>query len=108
MGAIMSEWLERHRAILSTFVPFGLQASLVEPAFYGAVVNNYKIHRGGKKKSSYLKWEELIKEAIVSSLLDGKGLKPASPGASAARVRRDLRITRQDVMLHGTCTACRA
>lgn len=80
MGAIMSEWLERHRAILSTFAPFGLQASLVEPAFYGAVINNYKIHRGGKKKGSYLKWEELIKEAIVTSLLDGKGLKPANPG----------------------------
>lgn len=76
----MSEWLERHRAILSTFAPFGLQASLVEPAFYGAVINNYKIHRGGKKKGSYLKWEELIKEAIVTSLLDGKGLKPANPG----------------------------
>lgn len=83
MGAIMSEWLERHRAILSTFGPFGLQSSLVEPAFYGAVINNYKIHRAGKKKSSYLKWEQLIRDAIAVSLLDGKGLRPASPEIKA-------------------------
>jgi ATPases involved in chromosome partitioning len=79
MGAIMTEWLTRHRAILSTFAPFGLSASLVEPVFYGAVVNNYKIQRAGRKKNSYLKWESLIKEAIINNLLDGKGLKPASP-----------------------------
>jgi cellulose biosynthesis protein BcsQ len=78
MGAIMSEWLERHRAILSTFAPYGLQASLSEPTFYGAIINNYKIHRAGKKKGSYLKWEQLIQEAIKNSLLDGKGLKPSN------------------------------
>ncbi len=83
MGAIMKEWLDRHRAILSTFEPFGLQPNLVEPAFYGAVVNNYKIHRAGKKKGSYLKWEQLIREAISNSLLDGNGLKPASSAVKA-------------------------
>lgn len=82
MGSIMQEWIERHRAILSTFAPYGLEASLGEPLFYGAIVNNYKIQRAGKKKSSYLKWEELIKEAINTSLLDGKGLKPSSAHVS--------------------------
>lgn len=33
-------------------------------------------------------------------------LKPARPGASAAKVRRDRRITRQDIVLHGTCARC--
>jgi len=83
MGAIMKEWLERHRSILSTFAPYGLEASLAEPTFYGAIINNYKIHRGGKKKGSYLKWEQLIKEAMTLSLLDGKGLKPLNADVRA-------------------------
>ncbi|WP_127170037.1 ParA family protein [Xanthomonas sp. BRIP62415] len=81
MGAIMNEWLERHRAIISTFAPFGLQASHIEPSFYGAIINNYKIHRAGKKKGSYLKWEGLIKDGIISNLLGNKGLKPANQSA---------------------------
>lgn len=33
-------------------------------------------------------------------------LRPARSGVSAARMRRDRRVTRQDVLLHGTCERC--
>jgi len=33
-------------------------------------------------------------------------LKPVHRGSSAARIRRDLRITREQVLLHGTCKRC--
>lgn len=80
MGAILTEWIERHRAIIKTFEPYGLKINAAEPVFYGAVINNYKIHKAGKKKGSYLKWEEVIGEAIKSSLMAGSGgLLPASP-----------------------------
>lgn len=79
MGAIMTDWLSRHRAILKTFELYGLDVQASEPKFYGAIVNNYKIQRAGKKKGSYLRWEQLIGAAISNQLLDGKGIQPATP-----------------------------
>lgn len=73
MGAIMNEWLSRHELIVATFDPYGLKAPFATPKFYGAIVNNYKIHRAGKKKGSYLKWEQLIKDGIQNALLNGPG-----------------------------------
>lgn len=77
MGSIINDWLVRHRSIISTFEPYGLKVPHTEPVFFGAIINNYKIQRGGKKKNSYLKWEELIRNAIKESLLDGTGLRAA-------------------------------
>lgn len=81
MGAIMGEWLTRHGLIVSTFAPYGIKAPFTTPKFYGAIVNNYKIHRAGKKKGSYLKWEQMIQEGIVNLLLKGSGarLEPNNP-----------------------------
>lgn len=80
MGAIMNEWLARHEMIVSTFEPYGIKAPFTVPKFYGAIVNNYKIQRGGKKKSSYLRWEGLIKEGLTQLLAGESGgrLKPSS------------------------------
>lgn len=75
MGSIMNEWLTRHELIIATFDPYGIKAPFTTPRFYGAIVNNYKIHRAGKKKGSYLKWEQLIKDGIVNLLLSGPGKK---------------------------------
>jgi chromosome partitioning protein len=55
MGSIIGDWLSRHEAVVSSFEPFGLQAFFPKTKFYGAIVNNYKIHRAGKKKVSYMK-----------------------------------------------------
>lgn len=81
MGSIMSEWITRHELITSTFAPYGIKAPFTTPKFFGAIINNYKIHRAGKKKGSYLKWEGLIKEGIVNILLsgDGRRLEPKMP-----------------------------
>jgi chromosome partitioning protein len=75
MGAIMDEWLTRHQLIMSTFAPYGIKVPHVEPKFYGGIVNIYKIHRAGKMKGSYLKWEELIGDSIKNALLAGVGNK---------------------------------
>jgi cellulose biosynthesis protein BcsQ len=75
MGAIMDEWLTRHQLILSTFEPYGINVPLTEPKFFGAIINIYKIHRAGKKKGSYIKWEQLIEESIKGALLSGVGKK---------------------------------
>jgi len=75
MGAIMDDWLTRHELILSTFGPYGIKVPLTEPKFFGAIVNIYKIHRAGKKKGSYAKWEALIEESIKGALLSGVGKK---------------------------------
>ena len=69
MGPIINEWLARHELIKSTLEPFGIQAPFKELRFYGALINNYKIHRVGHMKSSYQRWEAMIKESIVSKLL---------------------------------------
>lgn len=81
MGAIMNEWLTRHELIISTFAPYGIKAPFTKPKFFGAIVNNYKIHRAGKKKGSYIKWEQMIKEGIISVLLSGpeNKLVPSQP-----------------------------
>ncbi|MDM4766154.1 AAA family ATPase [Pelomonas sp. SE-A7] len=78
MGAIMHDWLTRHALIVSTFDPHGIKAPFSTPKFYGAIINNYKIHRAGQKKGSYKKWEQLIKDGIIKVLLGatGKRLEP--------------------------------
>ena len=81
MGSIIGDWLTRHEAVVSSFEPFGLQAYFPQTRFYGAIVNNYKIHRAGKKKSSYLIWESRIKDALIG-MLQNEGrrrLLPAAP-----------------------------
>lgn len=81
MGAIINEWLTRHELIVSTFEPYGMKVPFTETKFCGAIVNNYKIHRAGKKKGSYLKWEQLIKDGVLNVLLLGAGkrLSPHKP-----------------------------
>lgn len=71
MGAIMNDWFARHDLIVSTFEPYGIKNPFKTTYFFGAIVNNYKIHRAGKKKNSYVKWEELIKDGIKNFLLGG-------------------------------------
>jgi chromosome partitioning protein len=68
MGSILSDWLTRHAAVISSFEPFGLNAYFPNTKFYGAILNNYKIHRAGQKKASYLKWEGRVKDALIAML----------------------------------------
>ncbi|MBJ7312157.1 AAA family ATPase [Rugamonas sp. CCM 8940] len=81
MGAIMNDWLTRHDVIVSTFEPYGIKNPFKQTYFFGAILNNYKIHRAGKKKSSYMRWEQLIKDGIKKFLLAGPGnrLIPLTP-----------------------------
>lgn len=81
MGAIMSDWLTRHEAVTTSFEPFGLDAYFPTTKFYGAVLNNYKIHRAGQKKASYLKWEHRVKDAITAMLQSSspRRLEAATP-----------------------------
>jgi hypothetical protein len=66
--------------ITASFEPFGLQAKFPKTRFFGAILNNYKIHRAGQKKASYQKWETRLKEALIALLNDSvpNKLAPAS------------------------------
>ncbi len=77
MGNIMRDWIGRHKMIVKTFEPYGLEVNTADPVFYGAILNNYKIHRAGKKKGSYEKWEQKIATAIHDQLLTGGAIAPA-------------------------------
>ncbi|MCZ8292404.1 MAG: ParA family protein [Hylemonella sp.] len=81
MGAIIGDWLTRHEAVVASFEPFGLEAYFPKTKFYGAILNNYKIHRAGQKKASYLKWEGRVKDALIGMLQNPalKRLEPVSP-----------------------------
>ena len=81
MGSIINDWLTRHEAVVASFEPFGLQAHFPKTKFYGGIINNYKIHRAGKKKGSYLKWEGRIKDALTTMLKNEqqKRFAPAKP-----------------------------
>ena len=81
MGAIISDWLSRHEAVVASLEPFGLEAYFPVTEFYGAILNNYKIHRAGQKKASYLKWEGRVRDALIAMLTNPalKRLKPSSP-----------------------------
>lgn len=81
MGPIINDWLTRHEAVVSSFEPFGLEAYFPKTKFFGAILNNYKIHRAGQKKASYLKWEGRVKEALTAMLKNNslKRLEPAMP-----------------------------
>ena len=78
MGSILSDWLTRHETVVSSFEPFGLEAYFPKTKFYGAILNNYKIHRAGQKKASYLKWEGRVKDALVA-MLANTSLKRIEP-----------------------------
>lgn len=81
MGPIISDWLTRHQAVTASFEPFGLEAYFPTTKFFGAILNNYKIQRAGKKKASYLKWEERVREALIKMLQNPNlaRLEPADP-----------------------------
>ncbi|QBQ97271.1 ParA family protein [Paraburkholderia pallida] len=72
MGSIIGDWLTRHDTVVASFEPFGLDAFFPKTEFYGAILNNYKIHRAGKKKASYQKWEERVKDALINMLGNSK------------------------------------
>lgn len=78
MGAIISDWLTRHEAVTASFEPFGLDAHFPETKFYGAILNNYKIQRAGKKKASYQTWEGRVKDALIA-MLENTALKRFEP-----------------------------
>jgi cellulose biosynthesis protein BcsQ len=92
MESIFHEWLTRHEVIVASYEPFGLHSPFRETKFLGAIVNNYKIHRVGKKKASYATWESRVKDALVA-LLSSKSKKLAaqSPGLIRAPIVASMR-----------------
>lgn len=78
MGTIFNDWLVRHEAVTASFEPFGLKAHFPKTKFFGAILNNYKIHRAGQKKASYQKWETRLKDALIS-LLQNQELSRLAP-----------------------------
>lgn len=74
LGKIIHEWMSRHKEISKNLEPFGIESFPGSPLFYGAVIQNFKIHSAAKAKQSYVKWQDKISQAIKESLLCDKGL----------------------------------
>lgn len=74
LGKIIYEWMNRHQEISKTLSPFGIESFSGAPRFYGAIIQNFKIHSGTKAKQSYVKWQEKISQAIEESLICENGL----------------------------------
>lgn len=78
LGKIIHEWMSRHKEISKNLEPFGIETFPGSPLFYGAVIQNFKIHSAAKAKQSYVKWQDKISEAIKESLVCDKGLDKTS------------------------------
>jgi len=70
LASVISDWGKRHREVVRTFEPFGLEGFPGSPTFLGAISQNFKAW-GGKTKQSYQKWEHRIsstlRERFISS-----------------------------------------
>ncbi|MHB1079044.1 MAG: ParA family protein [Prosthecobacter sp.] len=68
LGHILTEWIKRHQETARTFEPFGMEVFKGDPVFLGAIIQNYKVHSDGIKKS-YDRWRKKIAASIADSIL---------------------------------------
>lgn len=65
---IINSWVEHDKLILKTLSPFGIESDFSEPAFLGAISQNFQVHRGNIKKS-FKKWQDLISKELKRTFL---------------------------------------
>lgn len=70
LSRVVSDWVKRHKDIMSTFPPFGLEPFPGAPIFLGAVSQNFKA-LGGRLKESYAKWDKLIAKNLKKYFVEG-------------------------------------
>lgn len=91
LGQVLNEWIKKHKIISDSFAPFKLESFPGKPVLLGAIIQNFKIHSKAKAKTSYLKWQDLIRESIRSALLKDdiipvrRGLDPNDPFVATIR-----------------------
>lgn len=78
LGRVIREWVNRHKQISETLVPFGIIPFAGEPKLAGTVIQNYKIHSASKTKKSYLEWQKRISSEIETKLAGDVGITPKS------------------------------
>jgi chromosome partitioning protein len=76
LGSVISEWIENHKVISDSLVPFGIEPFEGNPKLAGTVLQNFKVHAGSKVKESYIKWQNKITEEIQNSLCKENGFTP--------------------------------
>ncbi|HEL4244778.1 ParA family protein [Stenotrophomonas maltophilia] len=83
LGQIIKEWIDRHKVISESLVPFEVAPFAGEPRLAGTVVQNFKVHSGARAKQSYIKWQDKITQQINLSLT-GPGGIPIKSGFNTA------------------------
>ncbi|WP_111657771.1 ParA family protein [Isoalcanivorax indicus] len=68
LGNVISEWIDRHRIISQSLVPFGIEPFEGKPKLAGTILQNFKVHAGARVKESYIKWQKKISNEISTSL----------------------------------------
>jgi chromosome partitioning protein len=68
LSDIYKEWIKQDKVISETLEPFGIKLIKNQPAFGGAIIQNFQMHRS-KVKTSYEKWNNIIKERFINSFI---------------------------------------
>ncbi|BDV44198.1 hypothetical protein GURASL_31210 [Geotalea uraniireducens] len=76
LGRVIREWVDRHKQISDTLVPFGIVPFTGEPKLAGTIIQNYKIHSASKTKKSYIEWQNRISAEIETKLVGDQGITP--------------------------------
>ena len=76
LGRVVRGWVDRHKQISETLIPFGIVPFVGEPRLAGTVIQNYKIHSASKTKKSYIEWQNRISEEISKKLVGDAGIAP--------------------------------
>ena len=76
LATVISDWVKRHKELVKTFEPFGLETFPGSPTFIGAISQNFKAW-GGKAKQSYQKWEEKIGKTLRERFIQKAGVPMA-------------------------------
>lgn len=76
LGYILTDWIKRHSEIAKTFEPFKIPVFLGDPLFNGAIIQNFKVHIDGIKKS-YERWRARISETLCESIINVSGIRKA-------------------------------
>lgn len=70
---VIAEWFKHDKLILSTMAPYGLESDYKEPVFYGAISQQFQVHKG-KIKKSYERWAEKIESQLRLGFLENKDI----------------------------------
>ena len=69
LGKILVDWVNRHKVISDSSEPFGMERYEGNPAFCGAIIQNFKIYRSQSTRA-YAAWQDAIKSTLKTHIIE--------------------------------------